>query len=196
MRTAEGRARSSDLSKREVEVLRLGALGATDGEISDRLSISVPTLRTYWLRIRNKIGGINRTHAIALAVAGPLAEDHDPERHLLTKAREESLAEWVWRPAKRQVVLDDRAKTFFGLVSEEDTLPLDHLLEVVWTPDRSRFERFLAQSTEVGPLTPIDVRIGASGDFRRSVRTANLLTHRTKSTGTNVLFVSTACQSG
>ena len=184
------------LSRREREVLRLGATGATDQEISDRLSISVPTLRTYWLRIREKIGAVNRTHAIALAVAGPLAADEgDPQRRLLEKARSESVAEWAWRPGDRHIVLDDASKTLFGIAAQGQTVPLGQMLASVWTPDRPRFDRFLAQSAELSPMTPIDLRVGSPGEGGQVVRTVNLSTHRSRQDGVTVLLASAVSRS-
>ena len=162
------------------EVLRLGSQGATDQEISDRLAIAVPTLRTYWLRVREKLGAVNRTHAIALAVGMLMAEEEaDPHRRLLNKARSESAAQWAWRPSERQVLLDDGARSLFGVASDRAALPVDRMLTAVWAPDRPRFERFLAQSVELGPMTPVEFRVGRRASrgiwcgrstFRRIVR--------------------------
>lgn len=189
---------SVPFSKREREVLKLGAQGATDQEISDQLSISVPTLRTYWLRIREKIGGVNRTHAIALAVAGPLAADAaaDPHRRLLERARSQSIAEWAWRPERREVVLDDATKTLFGIASEESALPVERVLGSVWTPDRPRLERFLAQTPELCPMTPLDLRVGPAGDYRQTIRTVNLSANRSRQDGVVVLLASTLSAPG
>ncbi len=179
------------LSKREKEVLRLGATGATDQQISERPSVSVPTLRTYWLRIRRKVGGVNRTHAIALAVVGTLAADKsDPQRRVVERARARSVADWAWRPAERQVILGDVSKLLFGVEAEDGTVSLDRMVAAVWAPDRPRMERFLAQSTEFGPLTPLDVRVGCPGGEARTVRTVNLSTHRSRQDGVTVLLAS------
>ncbi len=179
-------------SRREREVLRLGAQGATDQDISERLAIAVPTLRTYWLRIREKLGAVNRTHAIALAVAGPLSTEDgtDPHRRLLQEARAQSVAHWAWRPADRKVLLEGPTMDLFSLSSGESALSLDRFLDAVWTPDRPRLERFLTQSADLTPMTPIEHRIGASGDYRQTVRTVNLSTHRSRQDGVTVLLAS------
>jgi DNA-binding CsgD family transcriptional regulator len=180
-------------SKREREVLRLGAEGATDGEISDRLAISVPTLRTYWLRIREKLGAVNRTHAIALAVAGPLAgETGSSLQHRLARSRSQAVAEWTWTPSNRRVCLDSTARSLFDIATDESTLPLERVLDSVWQHDRIRFERFLFQSEYLEPMTQIEFRIGASGDHYRSVRTVNLTSCRSRQDGVTILFASVA----
>ena len=47
---------SFDLSGRELEVLKLLAIGHTNQEIGDRLHLSVKTIETYRLRISEKLG--------------------------------------------------------------------------------------------------------------------------------------------
>ncbi|MFQ3586083.1 MAG: LuxR C-terminal-related transcriptional regulator [Fimbriimonadaceae bacterium] len=54
----------SGITKRETQVLQLGSEGLTDAQIAERLGVSVTTVRTYWQRIRDKTGGLNRRHAI------------------------------------------------------------------------------------------------------------------------------------
>ena len=54
------------LSPREGQVLKMAAQGFLDKEISAELGVSLNTLRTYWSRIRGKVGEVPR---IALATA-------------------------------------------------------------------------------------------------------------------------------
>lgn len=54
-----------ELSSRERQILSYAASGLTDKEIARRLEISVSTVRSYWLRLRQKIGGDNRTETVA-----------------------------------------------------------------------------------------------------------------------------------
>lgn len=56
------------LSRREGEVLSLAASGYFDKEICVQLGVSPNTLRTYWTRIRAKIGDVPR-NALAVAYA-------------------------------------------------------------------------------------------------------------------------------
>jgi predicted ATPase/DNA-binding CsgD family transcriptional regulator len=59
--------RSTLLSPREVEVLRLAAQGLTDQEIADVLFMSRRTATTHQSNIRQKLGVQNRAEAVALA---------------------------------------------------------------------------------------------------------------------------------
>jgi len=180
------------LSKRECEVLTLGASGASDQEISHQLAVSVPTLRTYWLRIRDKLGAVNRTHAIALAVSQLQAQnlDADPQKKLLERVRSESAPQWAYQPAQRTVILDSAAKSLFGIATDDHTISLDRMLESVWLPDRKRIERFLLQSSELAPMTPVECRVGTTGIFCHLVRTVNLSVHRFRKSGVTVLMAS------
>lgn len=54
-----------ELSEREIEVLRLMAEGLKDREISDKLIISVPTVKSHVRNIMGKLGAKNRTEAVA-----------------------------------------------------------------------------------------------------------------------------------
>ncbi|HVL38257.1 MAG TPA: PAS domain-containing protein [Fimbriimonadaceae bacterium] len=61
---AEGNA----LSEREEQVLVYATQGLTDKEIARKLGISTATVLTYWMRIRQKLGGSNRAELVAAAV--------------------------------------------------------------------------------------------------------------------------------
>lgn len=58
----------TDLSTRETEILRLACSGCTDKQIAAEIGISPATVKSYWIRIRQKIGGSNRTEAVARAI--------------------------------------------------------------------------------------------------------------------------------
>lgn len=49
------------LSNREREILELAAQGKLDKEIVKELGVSINTLRTYWNRIRSKVGDLSRS---------------------------------------------------------------------------------------------------------------------------------------
>jgi ATP/maltotriose-dependent transcriptional regulator MalT len=57
------------LSERELEVLRLVALGASNQAIADRLVISVGTVKSHLSRILSKLAAQSRTEAVARARA-------------------------------------------------------------------------------------------------------------------------------
>ncbi len=59
---------STTLSEREKEVLFLAGDGMTDKEIARKLSIGPKTVRTYWDRMRAKLGAASRTEVLAKAL--------------------------------------------------------------------------------------------------------------------------------
>jgi DNA-binding NarL/FixJ family response regulator len=58
----------ADLSARELEVLDLLTLGLSNGQIAGRLQISRNTVRHHVQNILGKLGVVNRTEAVALAL--------------------------------------------------------------------------------------------------------------------------------
>jgi DNA-binding CsgD family transcriptional regulator len=59
----------AELSPRERETLSLLSLGQSRAEVADSLQISENTLRAYVDSARHKLGAMNVTHAVALALA-------------------------------------------------------------------------------------------------------------------------------
>jgi DNA-binding CsgD family transcriptional regulator len=57
------------LSERQLDVLRLVAVGASASQIADELSITEATVRTHVKHILARLGANNRAHAVALAIA-------------------------------------------------------------------------------------------------------------------------------
>ncbi len=57
-----------DLSPRERDVLSMLGVGQSRGQIAERLKISEHTLRVYIDTARHKMGAMNTTHAVALAL--------------------------------------------------------------------------------------------------------------------------------
>lgn len=55
------------ITERELEVVRLGALGLTYEETAAELSISFSTVQTHWRHVFRKLGARSRAHAVALA---------------------------------------------------------------------------------------------------------------------------------
>lgn len=53
------------LSTREIETLELASNGLGDSEIASELQIAETSVRTYWARLRFKLGGITRNQAVA-----------------------------------------------------------------------------------------------------------------------------------
>ena len=67
-------ARPGGLSRREVEVLRLVAVGRTSGEIASELFISTRTAEHHIANIYTKIGVPNRATATRWAVANGVTD--------------------------------------------------------------------------------------------------------------------------
>jgi DNA-binding CsgD family transcriptional regulator len=63
---------SAALTPREIEVLRLGADGATSEEIATTLHLTEHTVKSHLKRILGKLGARNRTHAVAVALRSGL----------------------------------------------------------------------------------------------------------------------------
>ena len=59
---------ASDLSTRERQVVLLSMSGLGDKEVAVRMGIGFETVRTYWQRIRKKVGARTRAEIIALLV--------------------------------------------------------------------------------------------------------------------------------
>jgi PAS domain S-box-containing protein len=70
------------LSEREKEVLFLAGDGLTDKEIALRLEIGQKTVRTYWDRMRAKLGAASRTEVLAKAVQTAYDAVADSEQRL------------------------------------------------------------------------------------------------------------------
>ena len=64
----EIKKRHPELSEREQQLITLATQGLTDVAIAHRLGISEPTVKSYWGRIRSKMGPCNRTELVAHAL--------------------------------------------------------------------------------------------------------------------------------
>ncbi|QBG46719.1 response regulator transcription factor [Verrucomicrobia bacterium S94] len=61
------RRKMSDLSPREVEVLKLLAAGHSNKEMAAALGISDETVKAHLANLRSKLGASDRTHAVVMA---------------------------------------------------------------------------------------------------------------------------------
>lgn len=85
--------RSTDLTEREVEVVRLIANGDTNREIGETLSIARHTVHVYVERAMAKTGARNRTQLATLAMAQgivPGPSDTEPRERSRKPARQAS----------------------------------------------------------------------------------------------------------
>ena len=65
-------AKNTDLTDREMDVLRLLAEGLTDREIGDRLGLGLPTVRYHVRNLIGKTGHSSRTELAVEAVRSGL----------------------------------------------------------------------------------------------------------------------------
>jgi two-component system response regulator NreC len=63
-----------DLTERQVEVLRLIALGYTNSEIGVHLSLSVRTVESHRAHIQHKLGHANRAQLVRYAIANGMSQ--------------------------------------------------------------------------------------------------------------------------
>lgn len=77
---ASDTGRPSDLTEREVEVLRLIALGYTNPEIASRMYLSVRTIEAHRMHIHQKLQLSSRAELVRFALERRLVELPPPER--------------------------------------------------------------------------------------------------------------------
>jgi len=101
----------SGLSRRERQILELAATGFIDQAIANDLGISVPTVSTYWCRIREKYGRLNRAELVAKFV-------REREQVLATELRtkNERLAGQLDEASSRAVELEKEVATFEAML--------------------------------------------------------------------------------
>lgn len=99
------------LSTRERDVLRLAALGLMDKEIVRDLSISPNTLRTYWSRIREKLGEGSRTRLAAIW----LEEERRIREHDILISTPTTHRSWVYDVETRLLLVSDDIANRYGL---------------------------------------------------------------------------------
>ena len=134
------------LSKQEERVLRQARGGLTDKEIASEMGVSLETVRTYWQRIRKKVGAGTRAEIVARLSEKSIRAIQTEKLQLETEienriAMERRLraSEQQWRlmaDAMPQIVFvaDGRGKArFFNLRFYDYTgLTRDHALKGAW----------------------------------------------------------------
>ena len=125
---SENGGRFSQLSSREREVIGLAAAGLLDKEIGANLDISLNTLRTYWNRIREKVGDEPRTALVAAYVTEELKQDlgikFDPRVHegwvMDAKTRMVLATDGVNRLHNLELGVPHHASCYLGCTHPED----------------------------------------------------------------------------
>jgi DNA-binding NarL/FixJ family response regulator len=89
-RMADSLTRAS-LTMRETEVLRLVATGQSNKAIARLLMIELGTVKSHMSAIMGKLGANSRTHAVRIATARGLVEEHQPAEASLRSFRTPAL---------------------------------------------------------------------------------------------------------
>jgi PAS domain S-box-containing protein len=79
MRPTSDDEHSGSLSPRQLDVLRLVALGANASQIAAELSISEATVRTHVKNVLARLRAHSRAHAVAIAMTGGLLGRNPPQ---------------------------------------------------------------------------------------------------------------------
>ena len=95
-------------SERERQILALAAEGLIDKEIASELGLSVNTLRTYWSRIRSKVGGASRSALVALYTRR--GRSADPQMSLTAVSQD-----WELDIKTDLIFASDANNEFYGL---------------------------------------------------------------------------------
>jgi len=71
-----GRLNGNDLSPREIEVLRLVALGSSNKRVGLTLNVTEDTVKAHMKAILHKLGASDRTHAVTLGLRRGIIDLH------------------------------------------------------------------------------------------------------------------------
>ena len=113
-----------ELSGRENQVILLAADGLTDKDIAQRLKLQVATIRTYWDRIRDKLGTTNKVQSVSRMLAKLYREKARGEReyeHIMKLVVESvpDFAIFLMEPDGTLRTWNEGVKTVFGYESDE-----------------------------------------------------------------------------
>lgn len=138
------------LSNRERQLVDLAARGLIDKEICRELNLSENTLRTYWRRIRNKVGEHTRSRLVAEYVAAGRLFDFDSSL-LETVAPESSLVATEWRADLRtgMTLAGDLHNRLLGLAPGK-AHPSKIYDEAIHPDDHDLVNRIYAQAIAAG----------------------------------------------
>lgn len=111
--------RKTELSPRQMEIMRLAAEGMTDKEIAQATGLSVGTLRSHWDRMRARLGASSRGEVIARAAEDmrrALVFEVDVLRHALSQQR---LFVWTATADGKVDYVNDWFACFSGMPRED-----------------------------------------------------------------------------
>lgn len=122
---------TKELSPREEEIVELCVEGLTNEAIAHRLSISVGTVNTYWLRIKLKVGGLGRTDTVVRIIK-------DRAERALREANQQRISLDELIADKERTLLELRAA--LALLH----LAMDQIQSTVWATDKDLCIHILA----------------------------------------------------
>jgi DNA-binding CsgD family transcriptional regulator len=166
--------KATKLSPRERQLVRLAAAGRTDKEICRELGVSLPTVRTHWTRLREKLDVTTRTQAVAAA----LSQAHNARTgtsvaRLLDAIDLSGVGFWVWDAVSNDVRLDEECRRLYGL-SREGSLALNDLLSHLPPPERGEMLAMLQRARSGSPVTPLTHRADPTLRYATCLRTVAL----------------------
>ncbi|MDQ2985323.1 MAG: LuxR C-terminal-related transcriptional regulator [Armatimonadota bacterium] len=121
-----------ELSQREEEVVDLCIEGLTNEAIAGRMGVSVTTVKTYWLRIKFKVGGLGKTDTVIKV----LKERSRRGANVQSDEQPETVAE------KGRVIVQYRAA--LALLQ----LAMDQIRRTVWVTDKELSLQIIANSED------------------------------------------------
>lgn len=154
------------LSEREREVLFLAAEGLTDKEIALRLRIGPKTVRTYWDRMRQKLGAASRTQALGIALRTAHEELARAEERLRIFVENMPHIFIAFDEEMRILAYNQEAQRVYGY-SHEEVMRNSRIYELLW-PDTAYRERMLRDwKDKVGDFRNWDLpAVAADGSVR------------------------------
>lgn len=123
------------LSARERHVLDMATAGLIDKQICTEFDISINTLKTYWTRIRSKVGRVPRSAIVSGYVSSLLSEDAAPSPLM-------GYSGMVIDLEKRLVSASDDVNLEHGFLPGERRR-LDEYLQMIHPEDRERVSELL-----------------------------------------------------
>ncbi len=122
-------------------MLFLAADGLTDKEIALRLSIGAKTVRTYWDRMRQKLGAASRTQALGVALRTAHEELARAEQQLRMFADHMPVIFVAFDEQMRVVAYNREAERVYGY-GPHQVIRTERIYELMW-PDPEHRQRVM-----------------------------------------------------